>query len=338
MDEMKKNLIVSVDDDHDSRALLSQLLADEGYEILEFDNAREAQDAILAMRNGIVLADWMMPGTDGLALLRFIREMESMQALGSVYFIMLTGAKSREELIQALDAGADDYMTKPYDQQELMARIRAGERILNLQQQVWERQTDLAKANLELTAARRRLEQMANTDALTGLLNRRALFDRFRDCCSIAERHSRALSCIMLDVDKFKSVNDTYGHHAGDCVLKAVAMALRGSLRRHDICGRFGGEEFCIVCPETPLDGAGLVAERLRQALENETIDADGQILRVTASFGVATQQPGDRRPEEMVNRADAMLYRAKQSGRNQVWMIDPQGLATRYAEAVAPA
>lgn len=326
----KPRVIITVEDDPLTRRLLSRYLGDAGYEVLEYENGRAAQDTILAMRNGIVVCDWHMPVMDGMALLAFVREMEREKALGTIYFVMLSANDDRDSLVHALDHGADDFLTKPYHKAELLARIRVGERMLSLQEAVWGRQTELAKANMELNVARKRLETMANSDALTGLPNRRALFDRLQDTWSISARHRRPLSAIMLDVDRFKTVNDTYGHHAGDAVLRGVAHVVRAAVRRHDLCARFGGEEFCIVCPETPLDGAAILAERVRSALQSTPIDIGTQSLNVTASIGVSTRIDTDTSPDDLISRADTMLYRGKESGRNQVWQIDGQGLASR--------
>ncbi|MGE3180194.1 MAG: diguanylate cyclase [Phycisphaerae bacterium] len=327
--------IIIVEDEPVSLKLLTRHLEKAGYVVDPYVNGKVAADAIMALRSGIVVADWNMPEMDGLQLLKFVRGMQEMSALGSIYYILLTANDDKEALVTGLDAGADDFLAKPYAKAELLARIRAGERILNLSDEIMARQTQLAKANLELENVRRSLQNMANLDSLTGIPNRRAFFDRFQDMMSVSTRHDRPLTCLMLDVDKFKSVNDTYGHHAGDCVLKQVAHAIKTGLRRHDFCGRLGGEEFAVLCPETPLDGALQLAERLRGKIESMETNIGEKLLRVTASFGVTGLIADDHAPDVMLGRADAMLYRAKESGRNQVWSMDEVGRAAKYPCAV---
>lgn len=334
----QKRTIVIVEDEPVSLKLLGRHLERAGYDVLGFENGKLATDAILEQRSGIVIADWNMPEMDGLQLLQFVRGMEDMNALGSIYYILLTANDDKDALVTGLDAGADDFLAKPYAKAELLARIRAGERIMDLRDEIMTRQTELAKANLQLEHAKRTLQTIASVDALTDIPNRRSFFERFEEMMSVAARHDRPLSCIMLDVDKFKNVNDTYGHHAGDCVLKSVANILKSGLRRHDVCGRLGGEEFAVLCPETPLDGALLVAERLRAAIEAYETDTGDEVLQVTSSFGVTTITPDDQTPDEMLGRADVMLYQAKENGRNQVWSIDENGRSERYEPVVAGA
>lgn len=337
MDRPTARKVIIAEDDPDSRRLLQRVLERAGYEVAAFENGRLAKESIVELQSGLVVADWHMPEMTGIELLEFVRGMEQLGALRSIYFILLTAQTDKKNLVQGLNAGADDYLIKPYCPEELLARLQAGARILDLQDKLVDRQTELARATLDLDAAHRRLAQMASVDALTGLFNRRALFDRFSEYWSLSTRHRRPLSCIMLDVDRFKSVNDTYGHPAGDAVLKMVAASLRKHLRKQDICGRFGGEEFCVICPETPLEGAEIVAERLREGLAAECTTVDEHTLQVTASFGVSIRQDRDTRAEDLVNRADAMLYQAKHNGRNQVWSIDAHG-RTRRVEVMAEA
>jgi diguanylate cyclase (GGDEF)-like protein len=269
-----------------------------------------------------------MPEMDGLELCRTVRALVEMQALAFVYFILLTAHSEKERIVAGLEAGADDYLTKPYNQQELLARLRAGERICALQQEVFHRQVELHKANAELASLNERLERLANTDMLTGLANRRYLLQRFAESWALAERNDRPLSCILLDIDRFKSVNDTYGHAAGDCVLQRLADTADQCRRKCDILGRFGGEEFCIICPETDLDGAVSLAERLRCAVAQASCEVDGAEISITVSLGVATRSPRHQKPDALINAADTMLYRAKQNGRNQVWVCDADGEA----------
>jgi diguanylate cyclase (GGDEF)-like protein len=260
-----------------------------------------------------------------------------MQALSFVYFILLTAHSETEQVVAGLEAGADDYLTKPYQKQELLARLRAGERIHALQTELMQRQIELHKVNGQLASLNRKLESLANTDPLTGLSNRRNLFDRFTEAWSLADRNDRALGFIMMDIDKFKLTNDTYGHAAGDQILREVADAIRRRLRRYDIVGRFGGEEFCVVCPDTPLEGVTCLAERIRVAIAEMKCQIDGNPIPVTMSLGVAVRGPTHGKPDDLIAAADAALYRAKQTGRNQTWVCEVDG-RMRRPEAVESA
>jgi diguanylate cyclase (GGDEF)-like protein len=330
-----RKVIIVVEDDADSRLILERLLTRAGYQVQSFVNGLAAKEPIIELRTGVVIADWNMPDMNGLQLLEFVRGMEQMGALSTIYYILLTAQSEKSQLVHGLNSGADDYLVKPYHHDELLARIQAGVRIVGLQECLHDQQAQLAKSTLELEAARRKLEQMASIDSLTGLLNRRAFYERFSEFWSLSQRHGRPLSCLMLDVDHFKQVNDLHGHAAGDAVLKVLARTLQAHLRKQDICGRYGGEEFCVVCPETSLEGAEMVAERAREAIEAACTEIDGTVLRITASIGVATRADRDPRIEDAVARADAMLYQAKQEGRNQVWSIDPHGRTRRVTNAL---
>jgi two-component system cell cycle response regulator len=324
--------IVLAEDDAQLRALLVHQLSDAGYDVIACENGRQALAAVSTEFSCIVLADWMMPAMDGVELCRTVRELGEAQSSCFIYFILLTSQSDKDSIVAGLDAGADDYLTKPYHPRELLARLRAGERLCVLQRELLRRQVEFHRANAELAALNSKLEKLANTDALTGLANRRYLFERLAEAWSLAERNERALSCIMFDLDSFKSVNDTYGHAAGDRVLQIIAQATRDCLRRYDIVARVGGEEFCILCPELQLDGAVGLAERLRQTIAETKCDLDGATLAVTASFGVATRSPGSSNADALIVLADRMLYRAKEDGRDQVWVCDANGRARRSA------
>lgn len=332
----KPRRIIFAEDEPASRALLSRQLESAGYDTIACANGQEALDAIRAEGSGIVVADWMMPKLDGLELCAIVRELGAMKTLGSVYFILLTANSDKESIVRGLDAGADDYLTKPYHPKELLARIRAGVRIMELQEQAVRSQIEVYKVNAQLAVLNQKLDRLANTDVLTGLANRRRLFERFSEAWSLAQRKERALSCIMLDVDRFKRVNDDFGHKAGDIVLQQIAGVLKRHARQYDICGRFGGEEFLIVCPETELAGAAALAERVRLAVAELAIEADGGTIRPTISAGAAQMDAGHETTDAVIAAADAMLYRAKESGRNQVWGVDQHGHAEPFLSLVA--
>ncbi len=314
--------IVLAEDEPASRTLLTRQLSKAGYDVTACENGRIALDAIRQQGSCIVVADWMMPEMDGLELCRTVRSLCAAEELGFVYYILLTAHSEKDQIVAGLEAGADDYLTKPYHKQELLARLRAGERIYLLQ-------ADLRNAN-------KQLEQLANTDTLTGLANRRHLFERFAELWSMGQRKGRPLGCVMLDIDKFKSVNDTWGHAAGDYVLKNVARTCRENLRPYDILGRFGGEEFCIVSPENDAAGTAALAERLRIAIAESHFEFEGQTIPVTISLGVGEREENHAAPDDLIAVADAMLYQAKENGRNQVWIHTPDGAERRYTGVAA--
>jgi diguanylate cyclase (GGDEF)-like protein len=303
--------LLVVDDDPDSRRLLTISLGWAGHEIMEAENGQEAWDQFQHQRAQLVITDWMMPGLDGMGLINKIRASE---ADGYTYIIMLTALREKPQIVSGLEAGADDYLTKPFDPQELAARVSIGERILTLQE--------------NLMASRRVMESLAMHDTLTGLLNRRAIHER-----ALAELNrlrrgtaNAPLSVILLDIDHFKRINDSYGHDAGDRALQVVADLLVGQLRSYDGLGRWGGEEFLMLLPGTGLAEASAVAERIRSNLaEADPALPDGTRVPLSASLGVAAvdetgpETAGEEWLENLVRAADQALYRAKSDGRNRV-------------------
>jgi two-component system cell cycle response regulator len=318
--------VVLAEDDTPTRALLAHQLERAGYRVIGCADGKQALNAIRRVGSGVLIADWSIPQMDGLALCRAIRQMQQVELLGIVYFILLTARNEKSDVVRGLEAGADDYLTKPYHWEELLARLRVGGRILGLQDELIRRQTEVHKVNTQMAALNAQLEKAANTDALTEMANRRHVFERLSELWSLAERHNHPTACIMLDVDHFKRVNDTYGHATGDEVLKTVARIIAEQVRRYDVCGRFGGEEFIIICPETTVEDAGKLAERVRAAIEAHPVAVENASIAVRLSAGVAARRPDDAKPDSMIAEADAMLYHAKQNGRNQVWVADGKG------------
>jgi diguanylate cyclase (GGDEF)-like protein len=249
----------------------------------------------------------MMPEMDGLELCRAIRKNTYP---GYVFIILLTAKDSKDDLIRGLGAGADDYLTKPFNHAELVARLNTGKRVLRLEK-------SLKDANEEIRI-------LSITDPLTGSYNRGYLMNRLPQEIKRAKRYSRALSIILCDIDHFKKVNDTYGHLVGDEVLKDFARCIRHTIR-HDVdwMARYGGEEFLIVLPETEVNGATAMAERLRGKLSERVTETQDKEISITASFGVAGFAPDipDEiiSPEALIKKADKYLYQAKQDGRNRV-------------------
>ena len=318
--EQPKMKIVTADDEPAVRVLLARQLRRAGFDVTACSNGREALEAIAATGANVVLADWMMPELDGLELCRAVREMSESGALGFVYFILLTAkADDKRHVVEAFDAGADDFLTKPYVEDELLARLRAGVRIIDLQNLVTARQIEVHKINARMAILNRKLQELATTDDLTKLNNRRCMLERLRENWTLAERHQRPMSFIMLDVDHFKRFNDSYGHEAGDVVLVQVAARIKSQLRNADVCGRLGGEEFAVLCPETDLEGTAQVAERIRDAIETHRLTHNGVSLSVTISAGVAQRSQQHSNCDALIAEADRALYAAKNAGRNRV-------------------
>jgi len=250
----------------------------------------------------LAVLDWMMPGLDGPELCRRLRE----QSAPYVYVVLLTSRDRAEDVLVGLDAGADDYVTKPYSPQELRHRMNAGRRIIELQEKV--------------EAQNEEIRALARQDALTGVLNRGAIFETFAGELVRARRERTPLAAIMADVDHFKAVNDSLGHLAGDEVLRTVAGRLQRQIRGYDSIGRYGGEEFLMVLPGCSRDEAREVAERLRRHVEETPAEWAGTRVPVTISLGVVSlpRVVADA-PEPVIDAADHALYEAKRGGRNRV-------------------
>ncbi|MED5371125.1 MAG: diguanylate cyclase [Myxococcota bacterium] len=294
--------ILIADDDAVSRLILSRTLQTWGYSVEQVDNGDDAYEELMKPdAPTLAIVDWMMPGMDGPEVCAAIRA-EGPEPYR--YMILLTARTETEDLVHGLSSGADDFLSKPFNQEELKARLRAGQRILNLQSQLIE--------------AREALRYQATRDALTGVLNRATLMQKLREELDRTDRNDRNLGVAIFDLDHFKSINDTFGHLAGDEVLREVTRRVGGVLRHYDAVGRYGGEEFVCIFPDTTADGLFSAAERVRKVIAKGPVMADGALIPVTASLGVAiTADPCE--PESLLGAADAALYRAKESGRNRV-------------------
>ena len=312
---MDKRVLV-VDDDPMMLRLLAKHLTTAGYEVTSAADGKEALRFLLAEGHPIVVTDWMMPEMDGLELCQAIRNAEG---IGYVYAIIVTAHSDKERLVAAFDVGADDFLTKPFHQQELVARVNAGFRIVTLEENLARQNREIIKANAEMAILNRKLEQMATTDALTGLANRREAMSRIEEHWATAQRHGQALSFILIDIDHFKHFNDTYGHDIGDLVLREVAHTLKAQLRGGDMVCRVGGEEFLVICPNTPGEDAARVADRLRRSVETNPIRGHSAALAVTISAGVAQMRRATASSGELLKRADDAMYEAKRAGRNRV-------------------
>jgi len=296
--------ILIAEDDPAFRLLLEETLARWGYEVMVCRDGIEAGQ-ILQSENAPQLAilDWKMPGMEGIELCRKIRK-DAEESY--IYIILLTSQQRDEDLVIGMEAGADDYIVKPFKQNELKVRLRAGRRIIELQN--------------ELLAARDILREKAMHDSLTGLLNHEEILGALDRELARSQRDGVCVSVIMADIDHFKKINDTYGHPAGDAVLRIIAQKMRAMERSYDSIGRYGGEEFLIVLPECCLECAVAFAERLRSSISRDSIDTPEGLIPVTISLGVAASSSGRRLDEHnLVKSADAALYRAKENGRNRV-------------------
>jgi len=309
--------ILVVDDESITRRRLEKLLGTTGHTVTSAANGREALRLALDTDQQLLISDWVMPEMDGLELCRALRRTEAGRRM---YIIMLTGCEDDAHLVQAFEAGADDYVVKPFRPKVFEARLRAGIRVLRLQEEQAHDKEQIDRYAEELAAANRVLQTVALTDALTGLPNRRCLIERLGPEWARATRQSRPLACLMLDLDHFKHINDTHGHDVGDQVLRKTADVLKVSFRPYDLLCRYGGEEFVVICPDTDLDSACKVAERVRTAIEaNAVTTTDGSVLRIAVSVGVAARNNAVPDADALVKSADEALYAAKCAGRNRV-------------------
>jgi diguanylate cyclase (GGDEF)-like protein len=298
--------ILVAEDNAVYRRLLKKTLAKAGYKVAVVENGSQALDLFNKTFFPMVISDWTMPRMNGIELCEAIRRLP---VSGYVYIIFLTAKDSKHDVIAALDAGADDYLTKPFSHAELTARLRTGRRVLALER-------SLKQANEEITL-------LSITDHLTKCFNRGYAMNHIPKEITRTVRYRHHLSLIMFDIDHFKKVNDSYGHLAGDEVLKQVVDCVTGGIRQGiDWIARYGGEEFLVILPETDSQGALVAAERLRRMVAERVIRAEDKDITVTASFGIAYFDPSidkETSPEELIREADTCLYRAKNEGRNRV-------------------
>ena len=296
--------ILIADDSIVSRHLLEATLRKWGYEVVVACDGAEALESLQQDEAPtLAILDWMMPGLTGLEVCRRIRQKAREPY---TYILLLTSKSQKEDLIEGMEAGADDYVTKPFDQHELQVRLRAGTRLVDLQ--------------AELLSAREALREQATKDSLTHLWNRSSILENLSRELSRAEREKGPVGVVMVDLDHFKLVNDNYGHLAGDAVLCETARRMQNAMRPYDSIGRYGGEEFLILLPGCDEQTSFHQAERLRKQLSQASMSLNETSISVTASFGVTSALSGQAwTPEGLIRKADEALYLAKKLGRNRV-------------------
>jgi two-component system, cell cycle response regulator len=305
--------ILIADDSIVSRHLLEATLRKWGYEVVVASDGTEAWNALTAKdAPRIAILDWMMPGLTGPEVCKRVRDNSHGSDAPYTYMLLLSSKSQREDLIEGLESGADDYLTKPFDQHELKVRLRAGTRIIDLQR--------------ELLAAREELQEQATKDFLTRLWNRSSILDILQRELVRGTRENRPVGVVLADLDRFKNVNDSFGHFAGDALLREFSRRMLLSMRIYDSIGRYGGEEFLTILPGCDEKCCANQAERMRVALANEAMTIGDAGLTITASFGATSWRPGTPvHSENLIRTADTALYMAKNQGRNRVVVLPPE-------------
>jgi diguanylate cyclase (GGDEF)-like protein len=309
--------ILAVDDDAVSLRLLERHLQAAGHTVVTATNGKQAMAAALETNPQLVITDWMMPEMNGLQFCKALRRFTSGRGM---YVLLLTGRGEEERIVEAFDAGVDDYIVKPFKPKLLLARIRAGIRVVELQNQV-ELDKKLQREQLaKLAVLNRKLRAAALTDPLTELPNRRYAMKRLETEWSTWRRTGQPLSVLMVDIDHFKYVNDDHGHDVGDTVLREITRAMCRTLRRSDTCARIGGEEFLVISPNTDREGGRVLAERIREEVESTTLQNGSFAGSVTVSVGLSTLSVGSDLPnvEALLKLVDLAIYQAKKAGRNR--------------------
>ncbi len=301
--------ILIADDDALSRRLLEKTLERAGYVVTAVENGRQAVEQLVRQdAPRLALLDWMMPEIDGTGVCREVRRRRDH---GYVYMVLLTSKESKEDIVTGLRSGADDYLTKPFNAEELKARLRTGRRILDLEDR--------------LVEAREQMRFKATHDHLTSLWNRGVILDLLHRELTRSARDKSSIALLLCDIDHFKTVNDTHGHVIGDEVLQEIAHRFLSSVRSYDCVGRYGGEEFLIVLIGCEPSFAMMRAEEIRKAMAAHPIQTSNGPVKVTISSGLLLSRDWGPRPiEELLSEVDAALYAAKSAGRNCIKLAKP--------------
>lgn len=315
---LANRLILAVDDDQDNLELMKLTLEHEGYRVERATSGEEALERLAKITPDLILLDINMPGITGLEALAKLRQREKY-----ISVIFVSARSETGDIVKGLDAGADDYICKPFDPVELLARVRAQLRINDLTE--------------KLEAANARLQQLVDIDDLTGLYNMRTIYPKLDGEIGRARRFNRAVAVVMMDMDNFKSVNDSHDHLFGSFVLAEVGKVIKESIRQVDFAARYGGDEFLVALSETTIEGAAAVTERIRAAIEAYTFDNGLSSMKLTASLGLAVIEPGAEftpNARELVRAADHALYQAKRGGKNCVRVFDFSSKAKKSGNA----
>ncbi len=294
--------ILIAEDDNITRLILEKLLEKEGHQVVCANNGKEALKIFKAEDFDMVIIDWLMPEMDGLELCKRIREAKLDRY---VYILFVTIKEKSEDIVKALNMGADDYLTKPFDPHELVSRINSGARVVELDK--------------KLRDAKNRFERLSLTDELTGVLNRRGVIRRFEEELNRAKREGNGLLVIMLDIDNFKEINDRFGHCIGDEVLKEAAARIKSYMRSYDILGRYGGDEFLIVINMPKENIHPKIVEKFFHAICSKPFYIEGKRIEITASVGVNLVKEPKGDVLELIRVADHCLLKAKRKGKNEM-------------------
>jgi putative two-component system response regulator len=319
--EFSQHNILVVEDDPAIRRKVVELLAATGQLIFAAADMSEAKHLFAEHAPRLIVSDWEFPGGDGAELCRFVRQQPTGQ---SVHFIMLTIHTDQEMLLNAYKSGVNDFVSKPFHSLELLARVRAGLHSAKLHDELELKTRNLQTINAQLAGMNSRLDRLAVTDELTGLFNRRQAMFRIEELWTLADRYVRPITVAMIDIDRFKQINDAHGHEAGDAILRHVAAILRDQTRGTDAVCRVGGEEFLIIFPAQTMQEAAICAERCRSAVEAHRHVVNGVEIPVTVSIGLATRTSETAQFLDMLKAAEQALYAAKTAGRNLLRLADP--------------
>ncbi|MEO8100086.1 MAG: diguanylate cyclase [Acidobacteriota bacterium] len=314
--------VLIADDSLVSRHLLEATLRKWSYEVVVACDGTEAWNILRGEDPPrLAILDWVMPGMSGPDVCKRVREHAQTGELNYTYLLLLTSKSQREDLIEGMEAGADDYLTKPFDQHELKVRLRAGSRVIDLQR--------------ELVGAREELREQATKDFLTRIWNRSSILDILQRELVRGAREKRSVGVVLADLDHFKLVNDTFGHFAGDAVLREFTRRVSAAMRTYDSIGRYGGEEFLVVLPGCDELCTASQAERMRMVVASEPMHIDEHDHPLTASFGACCWKLGmNVTAEGLIRTADDALYAAKKQGRNQTVAAPCKLIAMPVAEA----